>query len=539
MHLRFLSSDARGAGWLVAALLVSSGAAAQGLDATPAPSPAATPSAAPELPDRLRPPTSYDTGTPGQWGYPGALRVVAASPGATSLSVTTGVEWFSEKGFIVEGKNHRRTVNTIAVEQGLGRFLAVSVVVVNMANHSAATNPLYIAALGDVDVGARGVVVLSESESLRLSAGVRGGVRLMQGDEPGRGVESSASPYGRGLLTAEIPFARFSLDAGYLNDNSSALVPEDTTPDPSQLYAYGVSEYDAIVGGIALDFPRFRAAPFFELTTRMDLGDAEGEPATLATAGVKLASASRRISLFAAYDSALSGTEVEIGRLRAPTWQVAGGLSYVFGDAAPRKPRGRTVRHASNVDPAGEPAATRLRGKVMQMATRQPIAGATISIEGGPTVTTDPKGAFDAVGLKSGTARISVRAPGFQERRSTVFLAEGKSYSVDLLLFAAPVAAPTPTPAPVLVLSPALVQGKIVSTKGKPLAATITVVFAGKTQDVKTDAKGVYRLDLVEGPYTLKITAPGMRPQTHQGTLKPNEAFELDFMLSPEKKKKP
>ena len=511
-------------------LAAAPAAHAQGisLDATPAPSPSAT--ATPGSPgSEPGPPSSFEAGQPGQWGYPGALRVVAASPMiAGQTQIAAGIEWFSEPGFIVEGTNHRRTLNTIAVDHALSERLAVSAVVLNMTNHSGATNPLYIAALGDVDLSARLAAPFAGGDTMRLSAGVRGGVKLMQGDGAGKAVGDAASPYVRGLLTLETGPLRIAADAGYLHDRSAALVPEDLAPDAGQLYAYGVSDYDAVLAGLSLDIPAWRISPFAEVSSRVDLG-AEGDPATVFTAGLKIASASRRASLLAGFDHGLAGTEVVEGRLRVPTWNVVGGFSYAFGSGG-RPPRPRRPRIVTATED-GAPTA-RLKGTILQMATRAPIPGARVSFDGGPTVTTDQSGAFEADGLGIGTVRITVEADGFQDRRSTVHLAEAKVYAVELPLFPAPVADPVPAPA----LAPAFVKGRVVSNRGRPLAATVSATSGGRTFETKTDAKGAYEFELTEGAYSLEITAPRMKPQSHSGTLKPNESFELDFMLSPVKK---
>lgn len=496
------------------------------LDATP--TPGATP----------RPPAGFDPGLPGQWGYPGALRVVAASPGDPGVTqFAAGLEFFSEPGFIVKGKNHRRTVNTLAFDHAVSRSFAMSVVVLNTTNHSGATNPLYIAALGDLDVSGRFTLPLFESNAARFAAGARGGVKLMQGDGPGKGVGEAASPYGRVLATLDTATVRISADGGYFVDRSAALVPEDTEPDPGQLYAYGVSNYNAVLAGAAIDFPGWRVSPFAEITTRIDLG-AEGEPATLATGGVKIASASRRASLLLGADYGLSGKKVVEGRLRAPTWNAIGGLSYSFGAGGPRPARPRTVKIVKTTDPPAAAETTgRLKGKVLAMSTRAGVPRATVTIEGYPPLVTDAAGAFEAQGIKVGAARIGVKADGYQERKgASAFVQQGQITSVILYLYAAPTPpSPSNVPEPVA----ATLKGKIISTKGKPLAATITASFGGKTKDVKTDAKGAYKLDLVEGDYSLTIKAPGMKTQTHTGKLGPLEAFELDFMLATDKKKAP
>lgn len=524
-------------------------AMAQGfsLDATPTPGATPTPTPAPievvpitdsdlavptatATPAPTRLPASFDPGLPGQWGYPGALRVVAASPGDPGVTqLAAGVEFFSEPGFIAEGKNHRRTVNTLAFDHALSRSLAMSAVVLNMANHSSATNPYYIAAIGDLDVSGRVSLPLVQADAVRLSAGIRGGVKLMQGDGPGKGVEDAASPYVRGLATLDTSSVRLSLDGGYFMDRSAALVPEDTEPDAGQLYAYGVSDYDAVLAGAAVDVPSWRHSPFAEVTTRIDLG-AEGEPATIATAGVKFSSASRRVSVLAALDYGLTGKEIVAGRLRVPTWNLVGGFSWSFGTAGerPRRPR-RVVKSNSKEDPAATKTGS-VKGKVLAMATRGPIPNATVTVEGGPALVTDANGTFEASGVAPGTTRIDVHADGFQDRKSNSYVKAGHVTAVTLYLFAAVPATPD--------LQAASVRGRIISMKGKPIAATIRATNAGKTTDVRTDAKGAYKLDLLEGDYSLTITAPGMKTQTHAGTLKPRESFEVDFMLAVDKKKK-
>mgnify|MGYP006144335473 CR=1 FL=1 len=153
-------------------------------------------------------------------------------------------------------------MNTLAFDHTVSRYLSASVVVLSMANHSAATNPLYISALGDLDVSARLTFPLSESDTTRFSAGMRAGAKVMQSDGPGKAVGDAASPYVRGLATFETTRMRLSADAGYLVDRSAALVPEDKEPDAGQLYAYGVSDYNAVLAGAAIDFPAGRVSPY-------------------------------------------------------------------------------------------------------------------------------------------------------------------------------------------------------------------------------------------------------------------------------------
>jgi hypothetical protein len=63
------------------------------------------------------------------------------------------------------------------------------------------------------------------------------------------------------------------------------------------------------------------------------------------------------------------------------------------------------------------------------VAPNAPIAGASVTITatGLPavTVTTSPTGAYSLSGLTTGTARVELRAAGFQDRSTQVSLKEG------------------------------------------------------------------------------------------------------------------
>ena len=93
---------------------------------------------------------------------------------------------------------------------------------------------------------------------------------------------------------------------------------------------------------------------------------------------------------------------------------------------------------------------------------------------------------------------------------------------------------PEPGPAPTL----ALMQGRVTTVDGQPLAGVL--VTPQSTADppaplpeiaIWTDAQGAYWWSLPPGPYTLTFTRAGYQPRSAVVVLQPGQALDLDVTL--------
>ena len=454
-------------------------------------------------------PPSYTT-----YGLAGGLRVVAASPAETGLHAGAGGEWFQRTGFIKPGKAHERTQTATSLGYGITPNFEIAAQVLATTNHDTSTNPFFIGAFGDIDLGARFGTRVVSGDSLRISLGARGGVRLMQGDAPGSKLGDAASPYGYGLLSLETGPARVSLDAGYYVDRSKNLLPTKFVPDPGQSYAYGVDDYNAVVGGIGFDAPGWRFSPIAEFTFRDDLGGAPGAPLAVGTGGARWTSSSGALSLLAALDLGLSGRRLEPGRLRAPDWNLVGEAPYSFGS------RGRrTVAQPHQL--ALVPQTGILRGRVLNDETGGAIPGAQIILEDGRSVRTDETGRFIFPPLPKGPVKLAVRHAEFEGRGKTAFVTVGQATTLMFRL--------TKIPAPAK--GTARLYGAVVSPEGRFVAATLSLTAAGQEKRLETDPDGKFRIDLPVGAYAIAFSAAGYETKTEVGMLDLNQEAPLTVRL--------
>lgn len=448
-------------------------------------------------------------------GLAGTLRVVSASPADPGFHVVTGGEWFQEHGFIRAGHSHERTQTSMAFGFGLSEHVEISAQVLATTNHDSSTSPLFIAAAGDLDLGARVVLPLVQSDSARLSGGLRGGVKIMQGDAPGSRLGDAASPYVRGLLSLETGPLRTSVDAGYYVDRSKNILPATITPDAGQAYAYGIDTYNAVVGGVAIDAPGWSFGPLLEVTMRNDLGGAPGSPVVIATGGARWTTAGGRFALAGALDVGLSGREVEPGRVRAPGYNVVGAATFRFGA------RSRRTTSPTRVTIDSTPTTGTLRGRVLNDETGGAIEGVTILLDDGRTVLTDASGRFEFPPIRKGPVKLAVRHPQFEGRGKTAFVTAGQPTT---LMFRLTRIAPPEK-------GTARLFGAVVNPEGRFVAATFSLSAAGEEKRLQTDPDGKFRINLPVGAYAIAFSAAGYETKTEVGILEADQESPLTVRL--------
>jgi hypothetical protein len=110
-------------------------------------------------------------------------------------------------------------------------------------------------------------------------------------------------------------------------------------------------------------------------------------------------------------------------------------LAALLAAAAPSAPADASPPAESASDEAAEaPGRARLRGRVLTFGEREPVSGARLIFEDGRTpLETDDKGAF-SVDLPPGEHVLIVRAPGFNDLRSSVSLSDKQDLELEYRL---------------------------------------------------------------------------------------------------------
>jgi hypothetical protein len=138
-----------------------------------------------------------------------------------------------------------------------------------------------------------------------------------------------------------------------------------------------------------------------------------------------------------------------------------------------------------------------LRGKITG-EDGEPIADATVSV-GDKSVQTGPDGSYVLNEVPLGKASVTVKKEGFEDRtvEADVSAGPGGGAAVDVSTKHA--------------IKPGQLRGLIRAFSGKPLAATIRVEPLGV--ESKTDADGVFQIDVPPGTYEVVVTASGYATQ--------------------------
>jgi uncharacterized membrane protein len=159
-------------------------------------------------------------------------------------------------------------------------------------------------------------------------------------------------------------------------------------------------------------------------------------------------------------------------------------------EVPPQKP---TTQNPENQTP-NVPTGT-LRGKITG-DNGEPIADATVSV-GDKSVQTGPDGSYVLNEVPLGKASVTVKKEGFEDRTVEADVTAGAGATADVSTKHA--------------IKPGQLRGLIRAFSGKPLAATIRVEPLGV--ESKTDADGVFQIDVPPGTYEVVVTASGYATQ--------------------------
>lgn len=141
------------------------------------------------------------------------------------------------------------------------------------------------------------------------------------------------------------------------------------------------------------------------------------------------------------------------------------------------------------------PVGATLKGKIVDRASTQPIAGATVKV-GTASTATDAAGVFVLAGLAAGSATIEVSATGYRASALSATLAQGTNDAGTIALDAQAVSV--------------RVSGRITDTATSLPVAGASVSIQGTTHSATADANGFYSITGVsQTQFTLAVAAVG------------------------------
>lgn len=164
-----------------------------------------------------------------------------------------------------------------------------------------------------------------------------------------------------------------------------------------------------------------------------------------------------------------------------------------------------------------------LTGKVFDGSTNTPIQGATVSISGGPSTTTDASGVFLIKDITPNTYQAIISATGYISQVYQVMILAGVTTDMQTIYL---------TPAP----QATTITGKVTDAQtGNPISGA-DVIVVGSTLSAKTDSAGVYTIlgiSLLE--FALKASATGYDSKSYTMTTTTYGTYTVDFSLNPSK----
>ena len=315
---------------------------------------------------------------------------------------------------------------------------------------------------------------------------------------------SGLSADGRALLShygARLLLAGY---AGYRFDRSAEVAKEAARFRAGDRSALGVSQYDAVLGGVGLGYAMGRTFLFGEVAAQLLLGSTRLSASPLwVSIGVRRPTAVPGLSYEASVD-VLACARPEAGPELfpiEPRVTLNLGLRYRFGERAPAPAAPRVAPPEPVVVPTAAPVVQPTSVELLLLDDRgQPLQRAQVVVTQGDVeaalVEVAP-GQYRLEQAQPGRARLRVKAEGFQPVERDVDITKGASLKVDVKVEQA--------------LPSGQVRGLVRSLRGKPLSATIQVDPGGAK--TTTDVEGFFQLDVPPGEYEVVIESPGYQAQ--------------------------
>jgi outer membrane protein OmpA-like peptidoglycan-associated protein len=474
-------------------------------------------------------------------GPNGLDRVWSADPGAQgTFRLRLALDWFDTTDFPLEGEDNQFVGTTFALAWTPIQHLEVFGSVRSTSNTNTGSTPSLLQTQGDVTLGVKGGVFVSDS----LAVGGSGMVHLLGG--PGRGgvVGDATSAELRALFTADlmrarnVPF-RFHLDVSYYFENGEAVFDDlPGEPDIVQEWGLQVGRYDRLMLGFGFEAPiapwvspylEYRiGTPFLVELDRRGRGSREFQfgsvPHTI-TPGVR-GFVLPNVAIDAALRVGLSD-QPYTGVQQTPPWMLSLGLTYTL-DPRPEVIE-RTVE-AKTPPPAPVQVAARtpLVGKVLAADTGAAPEDARVIYVGRAELAAqvvNRDGTFGGYRFEPGPVQVRAEATGYKPATAEAVIAQGRATSVAITL--------QPDPAS----REATLELRVFDDNGSAIAASVTVgAPANATGEIYSNKP--FRMSLKPGTYPLLIEAEGFKPDERKITFTGGKTETLRVSLKPGKGKR-
>ncbi len=327
----------------------------------------------------------------------------------------------------------------------------------------------------------------------------------------------------RGLWSLDLdsyiaaPF-RLHLNVGYIIDNTSNL-PENRDVSRAVKYFYGVHDHGMILGGIALEFPTDDITAFIEYTTYQMVSRSWNDNSQLLTPGIRitpLQGLSIDLGADISMSAASAGIEVQsVKVVNEPLWNVNFGVSYVFLPPAPLK--------VEKVEAPPPPKTGRIKGKVVDAATGDPIGDAIIEFPGTglSNIASDPlNGTFLSWELAAGENELIVRKEGYAVKKVTVLVKAGTTVEETIELEKEEMIG--------------LVVGKVTDPNNVPIPAIIGIKNRPDLPGTPVEpSTGTFEMRLPPGRYTVVATAEGFIESEKVIEVRNRARTIVEFVLQP------
>lgn len=369
--------------------------------------------------------------------------------------------------------------------------------------------------------------------SPQLGLGVEATVWFPPGGSPPSFSASGTSFEGTLIATyVPMPALRVSANAGYRLDRSVDSIDNAAMLSTADRLALGVSEFDAILGGVGATYSFGDFDILAEATWDILVGS--GNP-PLAQSPLRASGGGRwRVTDSMQVQLLAQGSPSEVGDFSTmgslyrvdPSFSTMLTVSYSHPVKGPAVLVAEPDCEKNPDDPRCAPAKPLEPGKLWGTVTDEggnPVANAKVTVvlnptdpnAGGPLTIdseTDAEGNFKIEGqsnaepLPDGTGSVTVEAEGYEPKTSSVEVKKGQLSRVAL---------PLQEKLPVGQL-----RGVIQAFNGTPLKATVTVQPGDASATAEDD--GSFEIDLQPGEYQVTITAAGYAEQTRTVSIEKN-----------------
>lgn len=444
-----------------------------------------------------------------QGGAVGIGRLVDASPGDSRM-LRLGVRggFFQAGNFPVSGATNRNLQGELSAGytfrlpelSGFDPFVEVFGAYRNSSNSNAAANPGLVQAQGDLLLGAKGSVDLFGTT---VGADLRFDLRNGIGSDV---LSLGGSTFQFRLLGARTIPAKVPVDLMVnlgmaLGRSGDALDPRMT---PTLLYGTGFSAYHRMLFGVGARVDLEWFSPFVTLDLDQPLGigaDAlqAGDTSSFGAAGKRLGLGGR-VPLGAGVLDVVA--ELGTGRgvagfARTAPYMLFAGYSIALDGGT----LGRAVRPV-------EPVTGQIAGRVLDLATGEPVGGALIALagEGPPPVASAVDGRFTTLALPPGEVTLRIERDGFEPTTVSARVKAGKTADAEVRLAALPPPPPPPEPEPVVVHAEpepvGFLAGKV---EVNGVISAIVRAVGPRTIETPLAEDGRFSLKVPPGDYTVSV----------------------------------